>query len=62
MGADQKARVVDKSNRFVFVGRGYGHGIGMSQWGAKGMADAGFDYVQILQHYYQNVTISESNS
>lgn len=58
LGADQ-ARVVDNSNKFVFVGRGYGHGIGMSQWGAKGLADAGYSYEEILKHYYQNVTINK---
>lgn len=57
MGSDGEARVVKQSNAFMFVGRGNGHGLGMSQWGAKGMADAGYDYRQILQHYYQNVTI-----
>ena len=56
LGAEQ-ARVVDNSNNFMFVGRGYGHGIGMSQWGAKGLADAGYSYEDILKHYYQNVTI-----
>ncbi|GIP57360.1 SpoIID/LytB domain-containing protein [Paenibacillus woosongensis] len=57
MGADGAARAVDQTNRFLFVGRGNGHGLGLSQWGAKGMADAGYDYISILQHYYQNVTI-----
>lgn len=57
MGSDQQARVVESANRFMFVGRGNGHGLGLSQWGAKGMADAGYDYRDILQHYYQNVTI-----
>lgn len=57
MDGDGTARVIDQTNEFLFVGKGYGHGIGMSQWGAKGMADAGYDYRQILQHYYQNVTI-----
>lgn len=56
LGAEQ-ARVVNNSNNFMFVGRGYGHGIGMSQWGAKGLADAGYSYEDILKHYYQNVTI-----
>ena len=56
LGTEQ-ARVVDNSNNFMFVGRGYGHGIGMSQWGAKGLADAGYSYQDILKHYYQNVTI-----
>ncbi|MEF2968883.1 SpoIID/LytB domain-containing protein [Paenibacillus sp. M1] len=59
MGADGTARVIDQSNEFLFIGKGYGHGLGMSQWGAKGMAEAGYDYRQILQHYYQNVTIIE---
>jgi len=37
---------------FVFQGRGYGHGVGLSQWGAKAMAERGDDYKQILTHYY----------
>lgn len=37
--------------------KGYGHGVGMSQYGAKGMADAGYDYKSILNHYYTNVDI-----
>lgn len=57
MGADGTARAIDQNNRFLFVGRGNGHGLGLSQWGAKGMADAGYDYAAILQHYYQNVII-----
>ncbi len=39
------------------AGQGYGHGVGMAQWGARGMADAGYNCEQILQHYYQGVTI-----
>ena len=38
---------------FVFTGEGWGHGVGMSQYGAKGMAEAGFTYEEILTHYYQ---------
>jgi SpoIID/LytB domain protein len=38
---------------FQFTGRGNGHGVGMSQWGAKGMAEQGWGYKQILAHYYQ---------
>jgi stage II sporulation protein D len=41
----------------VFTTRGYGHGVGMSQWGANGMAKAGYSYVEILQHYYLGVSI-----
>ena len=39
-------------------GRGHGHGIGLSQYGAKGMAEAGFTYDQILAHYYVGTTLS----
>jgi stage II sporulation protein D len=37
---------------FVFEGRGWGHGVGMSQWGAEGFAIHGWDYRAILAHYY----------
>jgi stage II sporulation protein D len=43
---------------FLISGRGSGHGLGMSQWGAYGMAQQGYTYTQILQHYYQGITIS----
>ncbi len=36
----------------TFRGHGYGHGAGMCQWGAKGYAERGWDYRQILSHYY----------
>jgi stage II sporulation protein D len=42
----------------VFKGRGYGHGVGMCQWGAKGMADQGYTYEQILKHYYPDAELS----
>ena len=35
-----------------FSGRGFGHGLGMSQWGAKALAEKGLNYTQILAHYY----------
>ena len=38
-------------------GRGWGHGVGMSQWGAKAMAENGYNYKEILLHYYNNVEI-----
>jgi stage II sporulation protein D len=42
---------------FTFEGRGYGHGVGMSQWGAKSMADQGFTYRDILRFYYRGTKI-----
>src|SRR6478609_7873126 len=42
---------------FLLDGRGWGHGVGMSQWGAEGYARHGFDYRQILAHYYRETHI-----
>jgi stage II sporulation protein D len=42
---------------YVFTGKGYGHGIGMSQEGAKGFALQGYTYDQILKHYFTGVTV-----
>lgn len=41
-----------QGNYVVFRGRGWGHGVGFCQWGAKGMADKGFKYTEILKFYY----------
>ncbi|QHA93793.1 stage II sporulation protein D [Bacillus sp. N1-1] len=41
------------------VTKGYGHGVGMSQYGANGMAEDGKAYADIVKHYYQGVAISE---
>jgi len=40
------------ATKYIIYGSGYGHGIGMSQNGAKGMAKSGFDFEQILMHYF----------
>jgi len=44
--------VYELPSTFVFSGKGFGHGVGMSQWGAQGMALGGASYQQILAHYY----------
>ena len=41
----------------VFEGRGFGHGVGLCQWGAKGASERGWDYVRILGKYYRNAVI-----
>ena len=41
----------------VFTTRGYGHRVGLSQWGAQAMAEAGKDFREILTHYYQGVSV-----
>jgi stage II sporulation protein D len=48
--------VVDGAVRFE--GRGWGHGAGLSQFGAKGMAERGYAYPQILAHFYPGATLS----
>lgn len=42
---------------FLLDGRGWGHGVGMSQWGAEGYARHGYDYQRILAHYYPQTHI-----
>lgn len=50
-------QVMQVKDAFVIVTFGWGHGVGMSQQGAIGLARAGYSYIQILQHYYTNVVI-----
>ncbi len=40
-----------------FIGRGWGHGVGLSQWGAKAMADRGAKYREILNHYFPGTSL-----
>ena len=43
---------------YRFDGHGWGHGVGMSQYGAKGMAEQGFSYEEILEFYYNGAYLS----
>lgn len=45
--------------RIVFSGNGYGHRVGMSQWGMQGMALAGSNYEEILRHYYRGTALTK---
>ncbi len=45
------------SGSFVFIGRGWGHGVGLSQWGIKDLGDLGYDFETIFKSYYSNVRI-----
>lgn len=47
-----------KGDRAVITTKGYGHDIGMSQYGAKGMAQSGANAKQIIAHYYQGAAVS----
>lgn len=44
-------------NGVTFTGRGFGHGVGMSQWGAYAMAEQGKSAEDIIRHYFQDVSI-----
>lgn len=51
--------VEQNDEEIVLRGGGFGHGIGMSQYGAKGMAEAGYSYKDIINYYYSNVVIKQ---
>lgn len=46
-------------NNVIINNKGYGHGVGMSQYGAQGMAKEGYKYDEILKHYYTNIEIKK---
>lgn len=49
----------EKDSEIEITTKGYGHGVGMSQYGANGMAKDGYKYQEILTHYYQNTQIKK---
>ena len=49
---------IEVNNDIEITTYGYGHGVGMSQYGANGYAKNGYDYKKILKHYYTNVEIT----
>jgi len=51
--------VRDLGSTLLFRGKGYGHGVGMCQWGAYGMARQGKNYVEILRRYFPSAKIVE---
>jgi stage II sporulation protein D len=55
------AATADAAKRFTIRGAGFGHGVGMSQYGAMGYASHGWDYKAILAHYYSGTAIGVLN-
>lgn len=57
---------LDENNEFDCVvkifGKGYGHGVGMSQYGAKALAESGFKFDEIIKYYYLGVQIKKSSA
>jgi len=46
-----------KGTNFIFDGRGWGHGVGLSQWGMEDMAELGYKYDEILKKFYTGISI-----
>lgn len=56
-GVVYKTAYAKDSRNFIFVGKGWGHGVGMSQWGAYDLAVKGYTYDQIIKAYFPTITI-----
>lgn len=59
IGQVASAEGVPGPSIFRFHGGGFGHGLGMSQWGAHNMAEQGYTYDQILTHFYTDTVLSQ---
>ena len=51
--------IIREDNKIIIKNKGYGHGVGMSQYGAQGMAKEGYMYQDILKHYYTDIEIKK---
>ncbi|HEY9843751.1 MAG: SpoIID/LytB domain-containing protein [Candidatus Sericytochromatia bacterium] len=66
-GVDAEGKLIKQPGKdkipvsFQFAGRGWGHGMGMSQWGARQLAVDGYPFQSILSHYYRGVRIERLN-
>jgi stage II sporulation protein D len=49
-----------KGQKVIFRGSGFGHGVGMCQWGARGQADRGLGHEEILRHYYSGAEVKRA--
>lgn len=52
--------IIQNENNVTITTKGFGHGVGMSQYGANGMAKEGYKYDEILKYYYQNTEIKKN--
>ncbi|RJE91025.1 SpoIID/LytB domain-containing protein [Paenibacillus sp. 1011MAR3C5] len=59
LDGDGDIRAATKNPAFSFNGTGFGHGVGMSQYGALSLAQQGYDYQYILKYYYKGITIAK---
>ncbi len=51
-----------RGSKYIFKGVGYGHGVGLCQWGAKGIAEKNFSFRKILSHYYPGTKLADWNT
>ncbi|MDW7674000.1 MAG: SpoIID/LytB domain-containing protein [Bacillota bacterium] len=60
---EMRSTLLDKftveGSQLVVAGKGYGHGVGMSQWGARAMAEDGISAEEIVSHYFKDVEIAK---
>ncbi len=54
-------KITREGSDYVFKGQGYGHGVGLCQWGARQMAKAGHSYKDILKHYYPKALLANAH-
>ena len=66
LGLREQLFVIDRTfddsgrvTRFTFTGRGWGHGVGLCQVGAYGLARAGYSYDKILKTYYTGINVTK---
>lgn len=55
--SSDSSNMTEAQDSITITGSGYGHGVGMSQYGAKGMAELGYDYKSILKYYYTGIDV-----
>ena len=54
-----KIAYAENEDNFIFVGKGWGHGVGMSQYGARDLAELGYDSDYILRAYFKGITLMD---
>ena len=54
------SRITRQNQRFLIYGKGWGHGVGLCQWGARSMAERGWDYEKILRHYFPKAHLAKN--
>lgn len=57
-----KVAYAENTNNFIFVGKGWGHGVGISQYGAYDLANLGYSCRQILEAYFDGIALTDYHS